>query len=264
MTKSYYSTSAIADEVLPHASDDELLALTRVFEETATSPKAPKALAAQMCTAGGHSVVNWIRSQGVPYSELLFDVATTLKVPDLQPLNKLTSNGLSIAEMDERALEPAISAEVSRTWHWPLDTYMLHHEQAIVRKFIGDSYERMTPEQKAQIDKKVREIAATLPGSGMAGLSASAAVLALANVGGFATYMLMSTVISTLTLGVASFGVYTAAASVIHVILGPAGWAALGISAAYKLGGPNKQQCVKAVLAVAVLRSRLDHALLST
>lgn len=259
MVTPYYSTSDLGQNVLSRASNDELLALTRIFNEKAQVPKSSKDLTAEICMAGGHAVANWLRSQGVAYSELLHDVASMLKVDGVEPLDEVTASGLSVADMDKRAFSAAVTANVTRTWHCPLDNYMLHHEQAIVRKFMADSYQRMTPAQRAEVDRKVHEIAETLLGSGIKGLSASAAFLVVANAGGFATYMLMSTVISTLTVGIASFGVYTAAASVLHVLLGPPGWAALGLTAVYKLGGPNKQQCVKAVLALAMLRCRLSE-----
>lgn len=259
----YYSTRAIALGVLPIASPDELLAMTQVFEPEARIAQSAERLTATICAAGGHAVGNWIRSQGVPYTELVHDVAKTLKVGGVQPLKALTMTGLTISEMDERALSALVDSSVVRTWHWPLDDYMLRHEHEILKKFMVDSYQRMSPTQRAEVDRKVAELAKELPGSGIAGLTSSAAFLVVANAGGFATYMLMSSVISTLTVGLAGFGVYTAAASILHVLLGPPGWAALGVAAIYKLGGPNQQQCVKSVLAIAMLRSRLDREILS-
>lgn len=261
MATTYFSTLVISRDVLPLGTPEELLALTRVFDEDARVPQSPEELAANVCAAGGHAIGNWLRGQGVPYTELLHDAVETLKVEFNQPLSSLTHTGLTISEMDERALNSVVAPSVVLTWHLALNDYMRRHEREILKKLIVDSYQRMSPAQRAEVNRKVVELAKQLPGSGVAGLTSSAAFLLVANAGGFATYMLMSTVISTLTAGLAGFGAYTAAASLLHLLLGPAGWAALGVAAAYKLSSPNEQQCVKAVLAVAMLRSRLDQAL---
>lgn len=259
-----YSTHVVGHDVLPHATSEEMLALTRVFDENAEVAESPSKLAAMICSAGGNALGNWLRSQGVPYSEVLHDVAKTLKVAGVQPLNALTATGLSVAEMDGRVFNNTVNSGVAQSWHWPVDAYMQRLEQDILKKFMADSYQRMTPAQRAVVDQQVVEMANRLPGSAIKGLTASAAFLMVANAGGFATYMLMSTAISTLTAGVAGFGVYTAAASILHVLLGPAGIAALGIATIYKLGGPNQQRCATAVLAVAMLRARLDQTMFAS
>ena len=78
MAMTYYSTRAISRDALPSANADELLAMTQVFDAEARAAQSPEKLTATICAAGGHAVVNWIRSQGVPYTELLHDVAKSL------------------------------------------------------------------------------------------------------------------------------------------------------------------------------------------
>jgi uncharacterized protein YaaW (UPF0174 family) len=258
MATSYYSTRSIS-EVLSRATADERLAMTKVFDADARVAQSPEELTDTICSAGGHAIANWLRSQGVPYTELLHDVAKTLKVEGVQARTEVTRTGSTVGEMDERALNSAIDAKVVSTWRWSLDEYIHRHEQEILKKFMADSYERMSPAQRAEVDRKLAELAKQLPGSGAKGLTGSAALLAVANAGGFATYMLMSTVISTLSVGTAAFAVYTTASSILHVLIGPVGWAALGLTAIYRLGGPNQQKCVQSVLAIAMLRSRLDQ-----
>lgn len=204
-------------------------------------------------------VSNWFRNQGIPYSELLYDVAGHLKISAIEPLDKLTTSGLTIAEMDKRAMQGIVSPDVSRSWREPLNRYILGLEQEILKKFMSDSYGNMSAAERMRIDEQVAELGKTLPGTGVLGLSGAAAFMVVANAGGFATYILMSSVISALTVG-AGFGLYTAAASTLNVLLGPVGWAALGIASAYKLGGPDAQACVKAVLALAMLRGRAIKA----
>lgn len=256
----YYSTHELERQVLGHASQDERLAITQIYTPLAKSALSSKELTSSICEGGGHAVGNWLRSQGVPYSELLHDVAEMLKVDDLQSLKAITSTGLTAAEMDARALNPVLASDAASNCKWQVESYVQRHEQAVLRKFAEDAYRQMSDKQRIQVDKQVRELAGKTPGISMGGLGTSAAFLAAAGVSGFAPYLLLSTVISTVTGGIAGFGVYTAASSALHMLLGPAGWTALGATALYKAGGPNQQKCLKAVLAISLLRGRLEQA----
>jgi len=253
----YYSSTALKDQVLSHASEDELLQLTRLFQKDAVKPMTPAAIRDEICRNAGHAIANWTRGEGVPYTEALHDVAKSLKVSDVSNLGEMTSEGVSLAEMDARLLLKKVDSVIAARWRLNVAKEVLAVEKAVLAKFMADAYARMTPEQKAEVDKKVLELTSDLAGSGLKGLSASAAFMAIANAGGFATYMLMSSVISALSLGTAAFGVYTTASSVLSIFLGPAGWAALGLAAIYRLGSPNQQRSVQAVLAIAIVRSRL-------
>lgn len=257
MSVIHYSSRDVAEHVLPAAGSDELLALTQLFDESATAPLAPSELAQKIMSAGGHVVGNGLRGQGVPYTTLLYDTAKSVKCPEVEPPNTLTSTGLTIAEMDERALDARVNSGVSQSWQVPIEKYVDRQEQELLKKIMLDTYDRMSDQQKAEVDRRVIELAGQLPGSGIKGLTASAAFLVVANAGGFATYMLMSTVIGTLTAGLAGFGMYTAASSALSVLLGPAGWTALGLAAIYKLGGPSPQRRLKAVVTIAMLRARI-------
>lgn len=257
MANATYSTTQFGVEPLRKAAPDELLAITRLFSDELKNSKSPEDLMESLCSAGGHSVANWLRSQGVPYSEVLYDVAKALKIADIQPLTRILQTGLTIAEMDARVLDDRVSAQVSRSWVPLLTSYCLELEHKIVSQFSQDTYNRLAPEQRAEVDRRLTELATNGTTSSTKGLTTAAALMAAAGTSGFAPYMLLSTVISTTTFGVAGFGVYTAASSMLHILLGPPGWAALGVTAIYKLGGPNQTRCLKAVLAIAMLRNRL-------
>ena len=253
----YYSSTALDHQVLALANDDELLQLSRLFKKDVVKPMVPAILRDEICRNGGHGLANWVRGEGVAYTEVLHDVAAALKVDCPSSLATITSEGVSLAEMDVRLLLTQVDHLIASRWrvHVLKDIHAV--EKAVLAKFMADAYAQMTPEQKAEVDKKVQELTVGLAGSGIKGLSASAAFLAMANAGGFATYMLMSSVISALSLGTAAFGVYTAASTLLSVFLGPAGWTVLGLTTLYKFGSPNQQRSVQAVLAVAVIRARL-------
>src|SRR5664280_1808646 len=167
MTKPQFSTRVVAEQVLSLATNDELLTLTRVFDSKATSEVGAVELTSKISAAGGHAVSNWLRSHGVPYTEVLHDVAKTLKVAEVEPLDAITSSGLTIAEMERRESDPIVSADVMRSWRPHISAYVLRREQSVLRKFMTDTYERMSPSQKADVDRKVADIARELPGTGV-------------------------------------------------------------------------------------------------
>lgn len=258
MSYPFYSSYLLQQDVLKKAAPEELLTITRIFNEKAETPLTLNHLADEILKAGGNSIANKLRGHGVPYAELLFDTAKTLKIDDSQSLNSLTSTGVSVDEMDRRIFNPVVSSDVTATWKSALEAYLVRKEKEIISKFIEDAYSRMSPEQRQDIDSQVQKLAEQLPGKNLKGLGSSAALLLVANAGGFATYMLMSTVISTLTLGAASFTVYTAASTALSVVLGPVGWTALGLATVYKLASPNQRKSLEAVVGVVMIRGRLS------
>jgi uncharacterized protein YaaW (UPF0174 family) len=232
--------------------------LTKLFHKDASSVRSVSELMDDVCKNGGHAIANWSRGEGVPYSELLYDVAKKLKVSGLREWSEVTHEGLTIAEMDQRWSLGQVDQANAARWKAELKKYVVATERGILGTFMADAYARMTPQQKAEIDKKLEQLYGQDSTKGLKHLSASAAILAIAHGGGFATYMLMSSVISTLSLGAAGFSVYTAASTLLSFIIGPVGWAALGVAAVYKLGGPNQQRSVQAVIAIAIVRNGLE------
>ena len=154
MTKTYYSSKALTQDVLSHITEDERLEITRIFNQEAKSADRPADLGEKICAAGGNAIGNWLRSQGLPYTELIFDIATSLKVEKTVSPNDITSYGLSISEMDSRAFNRAVNADIAQSWRAPLQAYILHHEEEILKKVLIDTYQRMSPEQKIEVDSK--------------------------------------------------------------------------------------------------------------
>jgi hypothetical protein len=103
MSVVYYSSREVAQHVLPTAEPGELLALTRLFDESAKTPLEPSDITSKIMSAGGHAIGNWLRGQGVPYTELLYDTAKSVKCARTDSPDTLTSTGLSVSEMDARA-----------------------------------------------------------------------------------------------------------------------------------------------------------------
>jgi uncharacterized protein YaaW (UPF0174 family) len=84
--------------------------------------------------------------------------------------------------------------------------------------------------------------------------------LLAANLGGFATYTMASSLLAGVgsTLGVTlPFAAYTTLSSTLSVVLGPVGIGALGLWGLHKISSPNIKITILVVLAVAAIRERL-------
>ena len=92
--------------------------------------------------------------------------------------------------------------------------------------------------------------------SSIGAITGTAGLMALANLGGFATYTFLTSLMSTLSFGTLGFGAYTAATSFLSVVIGPVGWAGLGLWAIFTLGKPDKSKLVLLVATIGAIRQR--------
>ena len=91
-------------------------------------------------------------------------------------------------------------------------------------------------------------------------IALSSGGLLAANLGGFATYTMASSLLAGVgsTLGVTlPFAAYTTLSSTLSVVLGPVGIGALGLWGLPKITSPNIKVTILIVLAVAAIRERL-------
>lgn len=88
-------------------------------------------------------------------------------------------------------------------------------------------------------------------------ITGTAGLMALANLGGFATYTFLTSMMSALSFGTLGFGAYTAATSFLSVVIGPVGWTGLGLWALFSLGKPNMSKLVLIVATVGAIRQRV-------
>lgn len=93
--------------------------------------------------------------------------------------------------------------------------------------------------------------------SSMGAITGTAGLMALANLGGFATYTFLTSMMSTLSFGTLGFGAYTAATSFLSVVIGPVGWAGLGLWAIFSLGKPDESKVVLIVATLGMIRQRI-------
>ena len=126
-----YSSRALVIDVLDHATFGERLALAKIYNEQRTELLTSEKLADAILRAGGNTLANTLRGHGIPYTELLSDVAKSLKIKHI-PHDTLTASGLTISEMDARALNQVIEKYVSNAWKIQIDAYILQQENLIV------------------------------------------------------------------------------------------------------------------------------------
>ena len=93
----------------------------------------------------------------------------------------------------------------------------------------------------------------------LGGITGTAGLMALANLGEFATYTFFTSAMNTLSLGTLSFGAYTAATSFLSIVIGPVGWASLGLWTIFKLGKPDASTLVLIVATIGLIRQRVLH-----
>ena len=121
-----YSFVDLHTQVIPTATSEERLALTRVFDAKANSPLSQVELAEQVCRNGCNGIANALRGGlGVPYIEVLSDTVRDLKIKKVASLFDMTSSGLTLGEMDARYNDPLPDFFIKQLWSKALDERLL-------------------------------------------------------------------------------------------------------------------------------------------
>jgi len=222
-------------------------------------PCSNKVLATNISRFAGNQIVNEVRPKGDPvgYLELLIDVLEAVNKGTLQKphfLKTWPNRAKSLIDIDE------YPHEAVKHCFQAIYEEVIYAEEAVLGCVASSLYESLTPEQKLEFDRKVKEIASTSQDLPIGGVATAGGLMLLGNLGGFGTYMVMSSLLSTISLGTLGFGAYTAASSLLSFLLGPVGWAALGAVAVHTLGKPDLNKLAGVVITVAM--ARRQHPLL--
>lgn len=267
-------------DLLDKASEGERLNLTLILNSGASSASSSWALQRDIGLAGGHGVFNFFRGgKGVNYLEVAYDVANELGLLSTEELlgkfeNKYFRRDLETysepqpaPEVDELLKEfllksEALSDEEIAKLICASVRYVENLELKVICHVLNSSYEKLSSSERQKFDAEVSRVATQFKlDKDPSTFAGAAGVMAIANLGGFATYTLMSSLMSAVSFGTLGFGAYTAASSMLSLAIGPIGWLALGSVAAYKLGKPELEKTIPFVATVGVIRQRIKSGL---
>lgn len=212
-----------------------------------------KVLATNISRFAGNQIVNEARPKGDPvsYLELLLSVLKTvnngaLDNPRRIPVWPMSATGLiGIDEFPHEAVRHCFQAIYEE---------IIFAEEAILACVANNLYERLTTEQRRDFDQKIQEMANSSHNLPVSSVATAGGLMLLGNLGGFGTYIVMSSLLSTISLGTLGFGAYTVASSLLSFLLGPIGWAALGAIAVHALGKTDMNKLTSVVITIAMAR----------
>lgn len=134
------------------------------------------------------------------------------------------------------------------------------YESALVQAAFSKLMEKMPKDKRNRLEEELQELAGRLTGGGNAGLVLTSSGLVAANLGGFATYTMATSIVG----GVASlagvtlpFAFYTGVSSTLSVLIGPVGWTALTAWYAHRLASPAQKTVFLGTMLMASIRARL-------
>ncbi len=241
--------------LLLNATRKERLQLTQILDNTRTSPYGYVTLQREICECGGHSVTNFFRGQGTGYIDIVDDVANKLKIKGLTPYYSSDINKITLSKIDEKK-------NLALPWYEAKkrgEAYLREAEDKILIKILEQTYENMSPSERLEFDKLINEVANDFGENPSKKLAGTAGLMAIANMGGFATYTLLTTTMSAISMGTLGFGAYTTATTALSVAIGPVGWAGLGLAGVYTLGKPKYKKIIPLVATIAMIRQRIEY-----
>ncbi len=175
-------------------------------------------------TFGGNSLVNVVRGGGVPYAEVVRDVASQLKV---------------------KAAKDASVEEI---------------ELGVLLKILDESIKKMSPEERGALEDEFRRAGVKNVNLGAGAPIATILAQAGVQLTGFFAYRtaaIVANAIAKLILGRGlSLGANAALMRILGVAAGPVGWAVSGIWTAVDLAGPAYRVTIPCVCHVAFLRQK--------
>jgi uncharacterized protein YaaW (UPF0174 family) len=133
-------------------------------------------------------------------------------------------------------------------------------ERHLVQAAFEKMVDAMDEKDRKLLEHEISKYADKHLGGKNLDIALSSGGLLAANLGGFATYTMASSLLAGVgsTLGMTlPFAAYTTLSSTLSVVLGPVGIGALGLWGLHKIASPNIKVTILIVLAVAAIRERL-------
>jgi uncharacterized protein YaaW (UPF0174 family) len=239
----YYSNNNLA-KVIAMATYEELSPIYEQLGMIQSGNYPSKFLAKKICDQGGNKVLNLFKDGEVTsYLEILNQLSTSFGFENLS-----RTHPWLLKEDD--------SSSDSYMTHKEIDAIIFQMENLILVSIYEKIYKSMSKDQLNYFFKKIASEFGESDEKTRAKILATGGVLAIGNIGGFATYTAMSSLLSVASGGALGFGAYTAASSVLSIVLGPVGWMSLGIYALYKAGSPKLNKMLPIIICVALIRRK--------
>ena len=244
----YYSNDLLL-ATLKQAKSEDVKPIFEHLDLTYSASVPIKTVVIRISQTGGNSFTNLFKDgDTVGYLRIVVSVAKALGI-SAEGLDRYLN--ADNQENSNPALVAGLKHEISGV--------IYDIEGKIIEVIAGKLYQKLNAEQRKAFDTEVRRVASQRSDDPSRSIIGAGGALLIGNLGGFGTYMLMSSLLSTLSLGTLGFGAYTFASSALSVVLGPAGWAALGAYAIFKLNNPSLTKLVPIVIAVALIRRKYSR-----
>ncbi|MFM5035930.1 hypothetical protein ACEUDR_02055 [Aeromonas veronii] len=252
---SKYLSNGILRDLLSKATNEELLFLTKIINHEIKKPMTPQKLQNEICLCGGHGVANFFRGQGTSYLDMIDDVINELDIKGFPSYYSNSNKEPALHLIDDINsikinLDDAVAKNIK---------YTKAAEEKIILKLLDESYKRMSPEERLNFDNQINDVAKKFGSDPTKKLAGTAGLIALGNLGGFATYTFLTTSLSAISMGTLGFGAYTAATSALSILLGPIGWTGLGLAAVYSYGKPKLNKTIPLIAAIGTIRQRIEY-----
>lgn len=223
--------------------------LTPIFDqlEIIQSESYPsKFLAKKISEVGANSIANIFRDgEATGYLDILNQISSSL--------------GLENIERSQPALIKLDDHEQGHIGTEGMDqiaTAIHRLEDAILGNIAQNIHRNLSAEQKAIFDREVSEKLKDFDAAAKAKVIGAGGLLAIGNVGGFATYTTVSSLLHLVSGGLLGFGAYTTASTVISIALGPVGWGVLGLYFLKRVSSPKLKKLLPIALCVTLIRKR--------
>ncbi|WP_341313492.1 ubiquinol-cytochrome C chaperone family protein [Paraburkholderia sp. IMGN_8] len=219
-------------------SDDVCARLVKCKERRVYSEFDRGLIGHEICAFGGNTLTNVYR-----------DVRNSIPLGNL--LDKVLPEVGTTITYDEVVKDVAAHLKVA----FDKKDDLLLVEDSILRKFLRDSFEKMSPEERATVLKElnVSDLSMLKPAAG-------AAFIAAGRMGGFATYTLSLIVANAVSKALLGRGLPLAVnatlSRTIGLLLGPIGWVVTGVWTLADMASPAYRVTLPCVIQIAYMRQK--------
>jgi len=202
MSKKFISNGELRN-LLNIATEEERLALTRLLKPKRDKAYDAKKLQKKICLEGGNDAINYIRGQGTGYLDIIDDVLDKLDIDGFPSYDEVATYDEMTSSMNEYIplidIDSPLKYKKKKARALGID-YAEKAENQIILTLLEKAYENMNEDEKKSFDKQVNFVASTITSNSTRNLAGVTGLMVLGNMGGFATYTLLTSSMSAITI----------------------------------------------------------------